>query len=392
MPLLSPRLRRFAGAFSLLFPLAGVGVVRAEPKLPQSDWVESIRVLEPGGGRLAWSVQGDWIAYDQMDAKGFYNIHIMDPNGRFRKCLTCPLREFRKAHAYNPSWHPSGNYLVFQVQLLARRLKLSPAEMTTPDRALHSSIWIIDKTGKHFWQLVSSAQTTGVLLDPVFSHEGDHLAFSERVRSKKGRWGEWAVRVGQFRIKAGVPRLRKVKSFKPGDRHRFVTVSGFSPSDDAVLVAGNLDNGQSELGMDVYEMSLKDGSVRPLTRSRREWDEGAHFSPDGELVAWTSSRGVDLGKTSQQVRAPSARAQRRELWLMRADGGDPQRLTFFSHPAAPESLRGAVVSDFAWGPEGKRLAVHVVTDLAAGVERIYLIELKGRSGPSRQVTGARPQS
>ncbi len=375
MPLLSAPLARIAGAFSLVLLVAGVSPARAEPRLPQSELVKSIRVLEPGGGRLAWSVQGDWIAYDQRDAEGFYNIHIMAPDGGFRKCLTCPLREFRKAHAYNPSWHPSGNYLVFQVQLAANKLKLSPAEMTTPDRGLHSAIWVIDKAGKNFWQLAGGAETSSVLLDPTFSHEGDRLAFSERIRSRQGRWGEWVVRIGDFRVKAGVPRLRKVRSLKPGDNRRFVTISGFSPSDDSLLVAGNLDRGQSASGMDIYEMSLEDGSLRRITRSRREWDEGAHFSPSGERIAWTSDRGVPPGKSTQRVRAPSARAQRRELWLMRADASDQERLTFFNHPAAPESLRGAVVSDFAWSPDGRRLAVHVVTDLGEGEERIYLVEL-----------------
>ena len=376
MPLLSSYLVRFAGAFSLLLLIVGAGPSRAEAALPQSDLVKSIRVLEPGGGRLAWSVQGDWIAYDQMDAEGFYNIHIMAPDGGFRKCLTCPLREFRKAHAYNPSWHPSGDYLVFQVQLAAKKLKLSPAEMTTPDRGLHSAIWVIDKAGKHFWQMTGS-DPNSVFLDPTFSHEGDRLAFSQRIRSRQGRWGEWAVRVAQFRLKAGVPRLRKIETFKPGDNRRFVTVSGFSPSDTSLLLAGNLDSGQSETSMDVYEMSLEDGTLRRITRSRREWDEGAHFSPSGERIAWTSDRGVAPTKNTQRVRATSARAQRRELWVMRADASDQERLTFFNHPAAPESLRGAVVSDFAWSPEGKRLAVHVVTDLGRGEERIYLVELVG---------------
>jgi hypothetical protein len=64
---------------------------------------------------------------------------------------------------------------------------------------------------------------------------------------------------------------------------------------------------------------------------------------------------------------------------MLADASDQERLTFFNHPAAPEALRGAVVSDFAWSPDGRQLAVHVVTDMEEGVERIYMVRLKSES-------------
>jgi Tol biopolymer transport system component len=335
-------------------------------------------VLEPNGGRLSWSVQGDWIAFDQRGADGFYDLYLMAPNGGLRKCLTCELFEFRKAHAYNPTWHPSGKYLVFQVQAVAGKLGLSAAEMTSPDRGLHSALWVIDRAGKNFWQLTGAGRGGNTVLDPCFSHEGGQLAFSERFKSKQGRWGEWAVRVADFEIKAGVPRLKNVRTFQPGVQPNFIQVDGFAPSDDALLVSGNLD-GQSESGMDVYRMSLAGGALARVTRTPSEWDEGARFSPAGDRIAWTSDRDALARRAPPPpARFASARAQRRDLWLMREDAADQERITFFNHPAAPESLRGAVVSDFDWSPDGRELAVHVVTDLEEGVERIYMVRLRAQ--------------
>jgi WD40-like Beta Propeller Repeat len=327
------------------------------------------RLLERGGGRLDWSVQGDSIAFDRRDPDGFYRIYTMRPNGGGEICLTCPHPELRHANAFNPVWHPSGQILVFQVQELPSRLGLSPAGLTSPDRGLHSELWAITRDGRHPWQLTRVGQTGGALLDPCFSHEGDRLAWSERVAMPRGsRWGEWVVRVGRFSLPAGLPRLSKVETFK-GPSRGFVAASAFSPDDRHLLESAEVGGGD---GLDLFLLDLAGGALTPLTSTPSDWDEGARYSPRGDRLIWTSSHGLPAGPRFAQLdRFPSARAVPRELWTMPAAGGHIVRLTSFNAAAAG----GAVVSDFAFSPDGGSLALHVVTDVGTGDEAIYLLDL-----------------
>lgn len=376
-----------ASLSSALALLAGLGVpsnlLAADGKVPESPRVESLRLVIPDGGRLDWAVQGDRIAYDKRDDEGFYDIYLATPEGTDETCITCSLREFRKAHAYNPSWHPSGELLVFQVQLVAKKLRLGAAEMTTPDRGLHSELWTVSRDGKTY-NRISPANTNLAVLDPHFSFEGDLLIWSERVRARQGRWGEWVLRVARFDQRVGIPRLKKVRTLRPGETHLFLEAHGFSPDQKGVLVSGNLEADHGEAGMDVYLLDLESESATRLTHTFGEWDEHAHFAPDGEHIAWTTNRNLPrrIPQTSPDT-MPTARPQPRDLWLMRADGSGEERLTFFNHPASPDARGGAVVSDFAWSPDGDQIALHVATDFLAQREAIYILKLRPPPPPSK---------
>ena len=65
--------------------------------------------LIEGGGRLDWSRQRQTIAYDAPDRDGFHDLWLWDVPSGGRRCLTCEMFEFRKAHVLSPTWHPSGD-------------------------------------------------------------------------------------------------------------------------------------------------------------------------------------------------------------------------------------------------------------------------------------------
>ncbi|MCH9648485.1 MAG: hypothetical protein K0U98_09615 [Deltaproteobacteria bacterium] len=343
--------------------------------LPRSPVVQGLHMAFPEGGRVDWSVQGDWIAFDKRGDDGYYDIYVAKPEATDERCLTCSLLEFRKSHAYNPTWHPSGQLLVFQVQDLARKLRLGASEMATPDRGLHSQLWTISSDGEQFLQLTQN-QSNRAVLDPRFSNEGKLLAWSERVETRVGRWGRWQLRVAAFNVRAQVPQLKKVRTYRPGERRLFVTADSFSPDDKKLLITGNLEADQPEAGMDIYLLDLETKEQTPLTHSFAEWDQQAQISPDGQYVAWTSNRNLP------RLRAPapegatfSARPVRRELWLKKLDGSGEERLTFFNHRASSMAQTGATVADFAWSPDGDRIVLHVVMDFVGQSEAIYLLKL-----------------
>lgn len=360
-------------------PRAQVESAGAPPPEPPPSPVERVRLLRRGGGRLDWSIQGDLLAFDQRGSDGFYDLYVMAPDGRGERCLTCAHPELRKAHALNPVWHPSGQLLVFQVQEHAGKLGLSTAGLTSPDRGLHGELWALSRDGRRPWRLTRVGERGGALLDPAFSHEGGRLAWSERVSTKGGPWGEWVVRVARFRLQGGVPRLSGVETFKPGGG--LAVVSGFTPDDRQLLVAADGAGAGRDPGLDLYRLDLASGRFTPVLTSPGEWDEQARRSPREERLAWTTSRQLAAAPRHGQLgERPAARPVPRELWWMGADGSEPVRLTSFNSPPADGAgtSPAAVVSDCAWRPDGGALAVHVVTDVATGDEAIYLVELADR--------------
>ncbi len=335
--------------------------------------VRSVRVLKKDGGRMDWSHQGDWIAFDKAEADGFYQIYIMKPDGTREKCVTCNQWDFRKTNALSPSWHPSGEHLVFQVQEHAGKLNLDALKLTTPHRGLHSELWLIDVEGTQPFKLTRVGERGNALLDPHFSHEADMLVWSQRVVSL-GRWGEWEPHVGRFQIKRGIPRLSKVESHLPAVQKGFVAAHGFTPNDRGLLISAVPDPGQNATGRDILELDLETDSVKRLTSSPKEWDELALALPRSDGVVWVSDRNVERPRDRQLPR-------RGDVWFRSASGRRQERLTFFNDPESDHFLGEALIDDLAWNREGDKLLLHVVSAGAPGTgsveQAIYVVELDG---------------
>ena len=135
--------------------------------------------------------------------------------------------------------------------------------------------------------------------------------------------------------------------------------------------------GQLPTGLDIYEYSLVDGSLRRLTDSSDDWDEHAHYSPDGTAIAWTSSKGFQIKYADYDRWADDLIT---ELWIMRADGSQKTRLTHFNDPGYPEYTGGrTIVADSSWGPSGKRLVVCITYEDHTGklaFRKLAMVELE----------------
>ncbi len=220
--------------------------------------------------------------------------------------------------------------------------------------------------------------------DPVFSPDGKHLAFA-RYLSK---------------------RELEIRAFSIEDRSERLLGTGFAnhrgllwKSDSVVLAAADRGKGLSlwqlplngrplrlrplhesafdfaagresgefafaqwsfdaniqslDLDSDTELIEWDDASpAEPLAPSTR-WDSKPSFSPDGESVAFISSR-----------------SGRMQIWLVRSDGSHPKRLT---------SLTSETPTSLSWHPDSKRLAAALQSE--NGSRLVSLDVEKGRLHP-----------
>ncbi len=356
-------------------PVREAEVVRArvvDRPRPGHRKVSSVRVLIKDGGRVDWAQQGDWIAFDRAGEEGFYHLYRMRPDGTRETCVTCSQWDFRKTHSLSPAWHPSGELLAFSVQEHAKKLELDVLGLATPHRGLHSEIWLITPDGRQPFKLTQTRDRGGAVVDPCFSHEGEMLAWSQRVVSL-GRWGEWEPHVGRFEIKRGVPRLSKVRNYRPAVQKGFVVAHGFTPDDNALLISAVADPRQAASGRDVLRLDLDTGELENRTSTPRYLDELAVALPRSDGFAWVSNRGIQPPAGRQLPRQG-------DVWVA-TPGGRQERLTFFNDPESDHYLGEALIDDLAWSPEGDRLLLHVVSAGAPGSgsvdQAVYLVELDG---------------
>lgn len=345
--------------------------VRGEDAEPQQDAVEVVKarmagppghravrevsLLRRDAGRLAFSRQGDWLAFDQQDEDGRYDIYLQRSNGTGETCLTCDIYELRRTNVMDPVWHPSGDYLVVQVQASPRRLKLDPHRLATPLRGVHSELWVVLRKGRQAWQITRASELGGAVIGPAFSYEGDRLLWNERLTNVDKPWGHWGTRVAKFSIRRGLPKLGKIATHDGGWKPGFTIAHGFSPDDRSLLMAASPDDAQPVSGRDVLRLDLETGKAERLLISPDQWDDQLTAAPRGDSLVFVSDRQLDR---------PRQLPYRGDLWLMHPSEQRIERLTFFNHEKSTYDLGEALIDDVAWNPHEPEILLHVVWAIA----------------------------
>ena len=361
------------------------GALAAAPQGPGSVPVTGERLAEqvsfhvPGGARPAWAQQDDWIAFDKRGPDGYNDLYIAKPDNAFDRCLTCDLPQFRKLHAGNAAWHPSGRFLVFQSERPYKYKGEPYAFLAVPGRNLGSAIWVVSIEGKNVWQLSGQQENALPVHSPRFSFEGDRLAWSERVASG-GTWGDWVMRIGNFSSQRGVARVRDVRKVEPGEHRAFYEVASFTPDDRALLFAANLLEGQPIDGLDLYTAALEGDDVRQLTKDVARWDRFPALSPNGAVAVWSSSQGLRFPER------PLARDDRvaiveMDLWIGAVDGAWTRRLTGFNDPLSNEYIGQVMVGPSAWSPSGERVLTTITPVGDPERTDLFLVTLGESFGP-----------
>lgn len=327
--------------------------------------IESAVTLVELGGNVDWSPNGEWIAYDAPDPENWTRTWLMRPDGSEPTCLTCgnPAAP-TSLHIGNPAWHPSQEWIVVQGVEQTYYDRFPSSDPAYKQRIMDvgvgigNELWAMSADGARFVKLTDvwgESQFAGGLLHPHFSRDGQTLAWTQRVsNTPKDLGGAWVIQLADFVLENGLPSLANLRTLHPWTGEGTAEVHSFSPDGGTLLYTTN-GAGQTEHGYDIYALDLASGASTPLTDTRLEWDEHAHYSPDGQCIVWMSSR--NAGSTASLLKT--------ELWLMSADGSGQTQLTFFNDPSSPlysGDPNGVVPADSAWSPDGTQLLVYVIVN------------------------------
>lgn len=337
-----------------------------------NDLAGVFKVIDDGVKDNDWSDDGSFIAYSKVAEDGYFDVWVIDPSGSGRRCLTQSAR-FTRRNRGSVSWHPSGSHIAYTCQnedALGRLADIYSA----PGIGLNCNIWVMTEDGGKAWRLTdmpTSMDSPRGVIHPQFSRDGGKLLWAEACgdnsRQTEYDWGIWRLGVGDFVVENGVPSLENVVYFQPGEQKSFYESHDWRGDGSAVLFSGNLQRGQPVNGIDIYMFEPGSGALARLTDTFNDWDEHAHFSPDGSKIAWMSGAGLHVSFPS--VSGLSWRKYvKTELWIMGSDGSGKRRLTFFNEEENPQHdwlvsrvgrTQRAVVSDSSFDPGGGRLVMTV---------------------------------
>jgi Tol biopolymer transport system component len=330
----------------------------------------------PGGSHL--------IVFNKKGPSGYYDVYTMNPDGSNPTCLTRDKPELPRRHKGSASWHPSGQYIIFKAE---RDEHIGGSDLASPGIGLHNDIWLMTSDGQRFWKLVdipskrNARDSTPVTasMHPHFSNDGKKVSWTEGVITGDGssQWGEWVLKVADFTWDetTDTPRLENLRTLQPGRQHSYCESNDFSPDDNELLICGNLEPGQAEVGMDLYTLDINTGDLVRLTESLDYWDESGHYSPDGGTIAWLSSNGYPTDFSNRNY----MEWERTEVWLMESDGQEPRQLTHFNDPGYPEyelvDGKRVIVSYVSWSSDGKVLLCSLVIYDESGSYSDRLVEV-----------------
>ena len=338
--------------------------------------VKSMKVFMEDVGRLDWCDASGLMVFDKRGADDYFDVFVARPDGRVIRSLTDGVKGVPQRHNGCPAWHPSGKYVLFQSEM---ERHFGGSEHSRPGAGLWCNLWVADVAGGRFWKLTDypPGPAGRGALHPHFSRDGGKIVWAERQGNLEGKdrdWGRWAIKVADFVVddEKG-PRIENVRSFTPGRRPCFFETHGFSPDGTKVIFSANVKKGQHVTGIDICTLDLKTGRFSNLTESFADWDEHAHYSPDGKRICWMSSTGYKVTPDARKWRTVKTDL-RTDLWMMAADGKNKRRLTFFNEKGHPEYMEHAVVADNTWLPDGRTVAA-LVLDVRTFTSRMHLIKL-----------------
>jgi hypothetical protein len=315
-------------------------------------------VLKSGGGRVSCNKNNGLIAFDMVGSDGYYDVWVMKPDGSGKRNLTHSFKEIPK-HNGNPCWDSTGKYIVFQAQDPNFRMKNET--LATPGIGINNNIYIITSDGKKIFKM-SKVRNGGGSLHPQFSADGKKLIWSNAIPSENPI-GNWEMMLFGISLNSQ-PKLQSMDTLSPGGMQLYET-HGFSPDGKTIIFSGVLKN-KGYFDMEIYTCTTDGDGLKRLT-SNTDWDEHAHYSPDGKKIVWASSVNTGCPKEASKLQL--------DYWVMNADGSGKRRITFLNDQKNQQYMGKVMASDFDWVDSKRIIAKLGVVENGVKLELILLINI-----------------
>lgn len=296
-------------------------------------------IVTKHGGRCDWSPDGNLIAFDRLVADT-YQIVTIRPNGQLEVDLTTGKGGAPASHKGNPAWHPSGAWIAFQA---VDPEYAGADDESWPGRGHGNSLWITNADGDAYHH-VYDRSGAGWLLHPVFSPDGNWLAWSES--NTASQLTDWQICVAAFTA-APNPAIGVPTTYQPVGAVWY-EVHSYHPAGTTLLYTAHVVP-LGDAWFDIYAYTFAGASNLRLTFTDTVWDEHAHYRlGDPTTLSCSSSEGQDV-------------ATKLEIWTMDNTGANRQQRTHVNdinhrHYAGPAI---ASAGDNAWSPNGRDLAIRV---------------------------------
>ncbi len=352
--LTSPPFSRVRVAFALLAAVSSLAPAQEKPALPAPTKADSARsdrfgpldvfqVQFPSAPQI--SPDGKRVVYvrafaDIMSDRRLSNLWIIGADGTGHRALTAG--NFTDA---GPVWSPDGTRLAYvsdrdgSPQIYVRWVDSGEtAKLTALPNAPTGLAWSPDGTRLAFASFVpgTKPKVDGMPAAPEGAKWADAPVVHDRLMYRFNARGYLKPGFSQLFIVAadgGAPRQLTTGDFPFGETLFGGSTPVWTPDGKHLLLSGNLrtDFEYDPLNSEVYEISVADGSFKPLT-TRQGPDGAPAVSPDGRLIAFT---GFDDRRQGHQTTL---------LSVMNRDGSNVRVLT-------PKLDRD--VQTPAWAPDGK---------------------------------------
>jgi len=311
------------------------------PRVGAGDWKPTMQIvgidgsnsvdLGVGGWDIAWSPDGDQIAYTVYDDDGLTTqIHVVGVDGTGAKRLT-------DRGGRIPVWSPDGTRIAYN----------GGSGDYRPDDRVH----VMNADGSGTIKLPSGS---GWSRDPSWSPDGQYLVYTSASLTYPGAIVVAPVTGGRM--------LTIGRGIDPS----------WSPVDDRIIYRA-----EAESGWQVTIVNA-DGSREQVIGSNilPTW------SPDGHLLLYAGDSGFD------PAHIDALWIDRQELFVVQADGAEPVQLT---HLDLPSDSDWTDWSNPEWAPDGVRLAVGGKVGVGSFVYSLFLVNADGSAVTVLDMAGADPR-
>lgn len=367
--------------FLILIIIISVSCKKDEPPVQDNtstdpDFVQSIEVFSTIGGRVDWNATTNLIAFDQ-EYDGRWDLFISDENQTNVVNLTASMNNQTFGdqtvqswqHRGQPAFHPSGDYILFQV--MNEHASTTPETEELLSLGVNNDLWIMKSDGTNYQKLTNNPADYAVL-HPHFSYDGTKICWSERYTANTtgSIFGGWRMKIADIAIDAsGNATLSNITNIQPGGERWYETHS-FSIDGSKIYFSGNLTTDHK--ANDIYSYDLTSSQLQNITNSPSNWEEMYNLNPTNpNSYSFISSRFFDWNNNFGWA------TLRTELYVN--DGSTVHQVTFYNQEGVPNSpnLSSAqyFIGDHCWSPDGKTILA-VLAEATFGNTNSKILKIK----------------